>query len=128
MKNVFAGRMERGLYKLVVDANSDRVLGVHLIGPDAPEILWRSVKAMTDNQIDKVTHLNAMRIYQFPIFDHFKREEITVGALRAKAKAAGVDTAIRSSGGAAPLAAGEARRAVTSGDIGAMFKAHAEMA
>lgn len=39
MKNVFAGRQERGLYKLVVDGNSDRVLGVHMIGPEAPEIL-----------------------------------------------------------------------------------------
>lgn len=39
MKNVFAGRMERGLYKLVVDAGTDKVLGIHLIGPDAPEIL-----------------------------------------------------------------------------------------
>jgi glutathione reductase (NADPH) len=39
MKNVFANRMERGLYKLVVDAGSDKVLGVHMIGPEAPEIL-----------------------------------------------------------------------------------------
>jgi glutathione reductase (NADPH) len=39
MKNVFAGRHERGLYKLVVDANTDKVLGVHMIGPEAPEIL-----------------------------------------------------------------------------------------
>lgn len=39
MKNVFAQRHERGLYKLVVDANTDKVLGVHLIGPEAPEIL-----------------------------------------------------------------------------------------
>jgi glutathione reductase (NADPH) len=39
MKNVFGGRMERGLYKLVVDAVTDKVLGVHMIGPDAPEIL-----------------------------------------------------------------------------------------
>ncbi len=39
MKNVFAGRAERGLYKLVVDAASDRVVGVHMIGPEAPEIL-----------------------------------------------------------------------------------------
>ena len=39
MKNVFANRMERGLYKLVVDGASDRVLGVHMIGPEAPEIL-----------------------------------------------------------------------------------------
>ncbi|WP_298200255.1 glutathione-disulfide reductase [Novosphingobium sp.] len=46
MKNVFAGRMERGLYKLVVDANTDRVLGVHLIGPDAPEILQAAAIAV----------------------------------------------------------------------------------
>jgi glutathione reductase (NADPH) len=39
MKNVFANRMERGLYKLVVDAGTDKVLGVHMIGPEAPEIL-----------------------------------------------------------------------------------------
>ena len=39
MKNVFASRHERGLYKLVVDADSDKVIGVHMIGPEAPEIL-----------------------------------------------------------------------------------------
>jgi glutathione reductase (NADPH) len=39
MKNVLAGRDERSLYKLVVDEGSDRIVGVHLIGPDAPEIL-----------------------------------------------------------------------------------------
>ena len=38
MKNTFAHRIERGLYKLVVDAKSGRVLGVHMIGPEAPEI------------------------------------------------------------------------------------------
>ena len=39
LKNVLAGRSERSLYKLVVDGHSDRVVGVHMIGPDAPEIL-----------------------------------------------------------------------------------------
>ena len=39
MRNVLAARVERGFYKLVVDAATDRVLGVHMIGPDAPEIL-----------------------------------------------------------------------------------------
>ena len=39
MKNLFSPRAERGFYKLVVDAVTDRVLGVHMIGPDAPEIL-----------------------------------------------------------------------------------------
>ena len=39
MKNVLAGRNERSLYKLVVDAVTDEVVGVHMIGPDAPELL-----------------------------------------------------------------------------------------
>jgi glutathione reductase (NADPH) len=46
MKNVFAERHERGLYKLVVDANTDEVLGVHLIGPEAPEILQAAAIAV----------------------------------------------------------------------------------
>lgn len=39
MKNVLAGRNERSLYKLVVDGETDTVVGLHMIGPDAPEIL-----------------------------------------------------------------------------------------
>jgi glutathione reductase (NADPH) len=39
MKNVLAGRNERSLYKLVVDGASDEIVGLHMIGPDAPEIL-----------------------------------------------------------------------------------------
>jgi glutathione reductase (NADPH) len=39
MKNVLAGRNERALYKMVTDAKTDRVVGLHMIGPDAPEIL-----------------------------------------------------------------------------------------
>ncbi|HVL79479.1 MAG TPA: glutathione-disulfide reductase [Sphingomicrobium sp.] len=39
MKNVLAGRNERSLYKLVVDGLTDRIVGIHMIGPDAPEIL-----------------------------------------------------------------------------------------
>ena len=39
MKNVLAGRDERSLYKVVVDGSTDRIVGIHMIGPDAPEIL-----------------------------------------------------------------------------------------
>jgi glutathione reductase (NADPH) len=39
MKNVLAGRNERALYKLVVDGGTDEIVGVHMIGPDAPELL-----------------------------------------------------------------------------------------
>jgi glutathione reductase (NADPH) len=46
MKNVLAGRNERSLYKLVVDGHSDRIVGVHMIGPDAPEILQAAAIAV----------------------------------------------------------------------------------
>jgi glutathione reductase (NADPH) len=39
MKNVLAGRNERSLYKLVVDDSTDEIVGIHMIGPDAPELL-----------------------------------------------------------------------------------------
>jgi len=39
MKNVLAGRNERSLYKLVVDEATDEIVGVHMIGPDSPELL-----------------------------------------------------------------------------------------
>jgi glutathione reductase (NADPH) len=46
MKNVLAGRNERSLYKLVVDGESDRIVGIHMIGPDAPEILQAAAVAV----------------------------------------------------------------------------------
>jgi glutathione reductase (NADPH) len=46
LKNVIAGRNERSLYKLVVDGNDDRVVGLHMIGPDAPEILQAAAVAV----------------------------------------------------------------------------------
>jgi glutathione reductase (NADPH) len=39
MKNTLSGREERTMMKLVVDRPSQRVLGVHMIGIDAPEIV-----------------------------------------------------------------------------------------
>ncbi len=38
MKNTLSGRDERSLMKLVVDAETDQVLGAHMVGPDAGEI------------------------------------------------------------------------------------------
>jgi glutathione reductase (NADPH) len=46
MKNVLAGRNERSLYKLVVDGSTDRIVGIHMIGPDAPEILQAAAVAI----------------------------------------------------------------------------------
>jgi hypothetical protein len=91
--------------------------------PDVPEYLWESVKQLTDEQIDKVTHKNALRFFRHDsLFENFNREEITVGALRAQAKAKGVDTTPKSSAGSKPIASD---RPVTSGDIMQMMQAHA---
>jgi glutathione reductase (NADPH) len=46
MKNVLAGRNERSLYKMVCDGATDRVVGIHLLGPDAPEILQGAAVAV----------------------------------------------------------------------------------
>ncbi|MCJ7421985.1 glutathione-disulfide reductase [Sphingomicrobium astaxanthinifaciens] len=46
MKNVLAGRNERSLYKLVVDANTDVVVGIHMIGPEAPEVMQAAAIAV----------------------------------------------------------------------------------
>jgi glutathione reductase (NADPH) len=46
MKNVLAGRNERSLYKVVVDDSTDEIVGIHMIGPDAPEILQAAAVAV----------------------------------------------------------------------------------
>lgn len=46
MKHTLSGRDERCLMKLVVDAQSDRVLGAHMVGPDAGEITQGLAVAM----------------------------------------------------------------------------------
>ena len=46
MKNVLAGRNERSLYKLVVDESTSEIVGLHMIGPDAPEILQAAAVAV----------------------------------------------------------------------------------
>jgi glutathione reductase (NADPH) len=39
LKNTVSGRPERTLMKLVVDAETDKVIGCHLLGPDSAEIV-----------------------------------------------------------------------------------------
>lgn len=62
MQNMFATQAERGFYKLVVDAGTDKVVGIHMIGPDAPEILQAAaiaVKAgLTKAQFDDTIALH----------------------------------------------------------------------
>jgi glutathione reductase (NADPH) len=62
MRNVLAGKAERSLYKLIVHAETDVVLGIHMISPDAPEILQAAaiaVKAkLTKAQFDDTVALH----------------------------------------------------------------------
>jgi glutathione reductase (NADPH) len=62
MKNVLAARNERALYKIIVDAASEKIVGAHMIGPDAPEImqvLAIAVKAgLRKSQLDDVVAIH----------------------------------------------------------------------
>ena len=46
MKYAFAGRDERALVKLVVEPASQKVVGVHVVGPDSPEIIQMAAVAV----------------------------------------------------------------------------------
>ena len=64
--------------------------------PQSPETLMKSLDGVPDDEIDAITHLNAMRHFRFDPFAHRPREHSTVGALRATA--ADVDITPRSFG------------------------------
>ncbi len=61
--------------------------------PDSPEQLAAQLRGVPDNEVNAITHENAMRNFTFDPFAHLGRHECTVGALRAQAKAKGIDTA-----------------------------------
>jgi glutathione reductase (NADPH) len=46
MKTAFYGGSERCLVKLVVEAGSERLLGCHVVGPDAPEMIQMAAVAL----------------------------------------------------------------------------------
>ena len=53
--------------------------------PQSPEHAMRYLDGLPRDEIDRITHLNAMRAFSFDPFAHRPREECTVGALRARA-------------------------------------------
>lgn len=62
MKNALSGSTERSLYKMICDARTGRVVGLHMISPEAPEILQAAaiaVKAgLTKQQFDDTIALH----------------------------------------------------------------------
>jgi len=69
MKNMLSGREERTLMKLVVDQRSDRVLGCHMLGPDAPEIIQGLAVAVkcgaTKRQFDETVGIHPSAAEEF---------------------------------------------------------------
>ncbi len=53
--------------------------------PHSPESLYKQLHGVSDEEIDKITHANAMRIFRFDPFAQRPRERSSVGALRAEA-------------------------------------------
>ena len=47
MRYALTGRDEQVIIKVVVDMNTDKVLGLHMVGPDAPEIVQAAAIAIT---------------------------------------------------------------------------------
>jgi predicted TIM-barrel fold metal-dependent hydrolase len=54
--------------------------------PDSPEVVEHAVRGLADEQIDKITHENAMRLFSFAPYSGRSRENCTVGALRREAE------------------------------------------
>ncbi|CAK0754392.1 Glutathione reductase [Azospirillaceae bacterium] len=69
MKNTLSGRDERTMMKLVVDSTDDRVLGAHMVGPDAPEIIQGVAIALncgaTKKQFDRTIGLHPSAAEEF---------------------------------------------------------------
>ena len=69
MKYTLCGRNERTLIKLLVDSETQRVVGAHMVGPDAPEIIQGlaiAVKAgLTKQQFDQTVAVHPTSAEEF---------------------------------------------------------------
>ena len=66
--------------------------------PQSPEALMKYLDGVSDTEIDKMTHLNAMKHFQFDPFSVRPREKCTVAALRAEAADVDVSLVLRARG------------------------------
>ena len=69
MKNTLSGRGELTFLKLVIDAKTDRVVGCHMLGPDAPEIIQGLAIAVkcgaTKRQFDQTVGIHPSAAEEF---------------------------------------------------------------
>ncbi len=83
MKHTISGRDEKTMMKLVVDRASDKVLGVHMVGPDAPEIIQAiaiAVKAgLTKRDFDRTIAIHPTSSEEFVLM----RDPVKAPAVKA---------------------------------------------
>jgi len=68
--------------------------------PRAPEILWESLDGVPDAEINKMTHENALRVFQLDAFSQRPKAKCTAAALRAESP--DVDLGLRRQQGGKP--------------------------
>ncbi|KAJ9182413.1 hypothetical protein P3X46_006411 [Hevea brasiliensis] len=83
MKNTISGRQEKTVMKLVVDAETDKVLGASMCGPDAPEIIQGIAVALkcgaTKAQLDSTVGIHPSTAEEFVTMRSLTRR-ITAGS------------------------------------------------
>jgi predicted TIM-barrel fold metal-dependent hydrolase len=82
--------------------------------PRAPEVLSRCFDDVPDDEINKITHENAIRHFRYDPFAHRPKEKCTVAALREEATDVDL-TPISNAGGMSPTE--EQGRIVTTADV-----------
>ena len=93
--------------------------------PHAAQRLWDELKDIPRADIDKITHLNAMKCYSFDPFRHLARQDCTVGALTDKAKH--VDLSYLDVGGVSARASGNASGPIPMSQINAQLALVSQM-
>jgi glutathione reductase (NADPH) len=84
LKATLSGRDERTLMKLVVERAGDRVVGVHMVGPDAPEIVQGLAVALkagaTKRQFDQTVGIHPTAAEEFVTMRDKRPDPLLVAA------------------------------------------------
>jgi glutathione reductase (NADPH) len=84
MKHTLSGRAERVMMKLIVERKSDRVVGCHMVGADAPEIIQGLAIALkcgaTKRQFDQTVGIHPTAAEEFVTMREKLPEPATIAA------------------------------------------------
>ncbi len=83
MKHTLSGRDERTMMKLVVERSSQKVVGLHMVGPDAPEIVQGFAVAIrcgaTKQDFDRTVGIHPTAAEEFVTMREKRPDPVTVG-------------------------------------------------